>query len=607
MAVPVQFGMNIAVLPGTPHGEPVSPADLAGTKWVRMVFFFSRHFNMDEAKAFAYYDAIVNKYAAQGISCLFIFIQDTFWGNAPWDTGGWEVYAENFGNVCAKIAAHYKGKPVAYQIWNEPDLAAGSSIQMTPQNYAIVFNKTIQKIKAADINATVIMAGLAKGAGDAVRYVDDVRKASPNQKLTADGISIHFYGQWVGAKKPTDAEHPGGVFGSLEESMKIFKNGIPNLPVWITEIGIVQHDDHFRWNDAQNAAIAKYIENVINYIQRNHSGWVKAVTWFAWGDIMENGGMVDLNGNKKPQYTAFMNTVRSQKIEPSPYILTPTTTINVRQPDYTQMERVAQVQGGAPLTILEPVALAKAKLAETTEEQWICVVNPTNGSAAWVAAWLMEVAQESPFTIRRKGGTFVNLRSGNLAQLGVAGQVAAGDKLIPLENASIAFEKINVSKGNETPDALKNWIYIETPMGQRAWVAAWFVKPHTESKIPPPIATTGTSAPTPTPVTPPPATTPAKTADELVAILGEEVKKFASDGIVAGNLYFPLTDDLRRTYAVNVVAGAGSASVLVLARVLGGKIVIEADTKQSLVNNLQARGIARDQIVLAYSGETRPA
>ena len=27
--------------------------------------------------------------------------------------------------------------------------------------------------------------------------------------------------------------------------MRLFKNGIPNLPVWITEIGIVQHDDHF--------------------------------------------------------------------------------------------------------------------------------------------------------------------------------------------------------------------------------------------------------------------------------------------------------------------------------------------------------------------------
>ena len=96
------------------------------------------------------------------------------------------------------------------------------------------------------------------------------------------------------------------------------------------------------------------------------------------------------------------------------------------------------------------------------------------------------------------------------------------------------------------------------------------------------------------------------TAEQLVAILSEEVKKFASDGVVQGQLYFPLSDDLHKTYAVNVV-GTGTASILVLARIVGSKIVIEVDAKQTLVNNLQARGIVREQIVLAYSGEPRPA
>ncbi|MDQ7026375.1 MAG: glycosyl hydrolase [Anaerolineae bacterium] len=609
MAVPIDFGMNVAVLPGTRHGEPTNIADLGGAKWARMVFFHSRHFNMDETKSFAYYDAIVKKYAEQGIGSLFVLIQDTFWGNGPWDSGGWDVYAENFGVVVGKIAKHFKGKSVAYQVWNEPDLS-GSSIPMNPQNYALILNTVSKAIKAEDVNAPVVMAGLAKGAGEAVQYVQDVRKAIPSKRLPVDGIAIHFYGQYVGNKKPTDAEHPGGVFGSLEESLKIFKRGIPNIPVWITEIGIVNHDDNFRWNDAQNKAIARYIENVINYMQRNHSSWVKAVIWFAWGDIMENGGMVDLEGKQKPQYHAFVNTIRSQKVEQSPYILTPTTTLNVRQADYSQFEKVGRAEDGTIMTVLDPPALAKAKMADDSTEQWICVKNPVGDGQAWVAAWLMEVAAESPLTIRRKGGGFMNLRSGNMRELTLAGEVKKGDKISPLESPSIAFEKVRLGDGDKTFDNLKNWIYVETPFGQRAWVAAWYMKVHEESETPAAIegADSTKSSSTlddgkTTGETPPPALL---SADELAAILSEEVKKFAGDGDVAGQALLPLSDDMHKTYAINVVGDSG-VSVRVLARIISDKIVIEADVSESLLTNLGERGVSRGQIVLVYAGETRPS
>lgn len=610
MAVPIDFGMNVAVLPGTAHGEPTNIADLGGAKWARMVFFHSRHFNENEAQSFAYYDAIVAKYAAQGIGSLFILIQDTFWGNGPWDSGGWEIYAENFGVVAGKIARHFKGKTVAYQIWNEPDLS-GSSIPLATQNYALILNSLSKAIKAEDVNAPVIMSGLAKGAGEAVQYVQAVRKAIPGQRLPVDGIAIHFYGQYVGSKKPTDAEHPGGVFGSLEESLKIFKNGIPNIPVWITEIGIVNHDDNFRWNDSQNAAIARYIENVINYMQRNHSSWVKAVIWFAWGDIMENGGMVDLAGNQKPQYHAFVNTVRSQKVEQSPYILTPTTTLNVRQADYSQYEKVGRAEDGTIITVLDAPALAKAKLADDSTEQWICVKNPVGEGQAWVAAWLMEVAGESPLTIQRKGGGFINLRSGDMSQLTLAGKITKGDKITPLESPSIAFEKVRLANGNDTPDNLKNWIYIETPFGQRAWVAAWYMDVHEDSETPAAIEGADSTAETtsiPVEETPSEESTTASTlsADELAAILSEEVKKFAGDGTVAGQTLLPLSDDMHKTYAINVVGDSG-VSVRILARVISDKIVIEADVTESLVTNLGERGISREQVVLVYAGEARPS
>jgi hypothetical protein len=346
----------------------------------------------------------------------------------------------------------------------------------------------------------------------------------------------------------------------------------------------------------------------MTYMQSNHSDWVQAITWFAWGDIMENGGMVDLNGNKKPQYNAFMDTLRNMKVEESPYILTTTTTLNVRQADYSQYAQVGRVDGGAEITVLDPPALAKAKLADKGTDQWICVKNPKGGQA-WVAAWLMEVAQESPMTIRRKGGGFINLRSGDMSQLGLVGQVNPGDKLIPLESPSIAFEKIKLSNGNDTPDNLKNWIYCETQFGQRVWVAAWFMTPHTESKIPQPIAGSSESQPQAATAQAVEVTAEAQavavkllTADQLTSILADEVKKYAEDTGVQGLKLFLLTDDMHNTYAVNAIA-LGGATVSVLAQVVGDKISIEADSKDSLANSLQSRGVPSEQIVLSYKGE----
>jgi XisI protein len=84
----------------------------------------------------------------------------------------------------------------------------------------------------------------------------------------------------------------------------------------------------------------------------------------------------------------------------------------------------------------------------------------------------------------------------------------------------------------------------------------------------------------------------------------------------AGNAHqarlFPIFDDANQTYAVVIIeddASARPAWVVVLARVVGDKIVIEEDTAldKPLVDALVVNGgIPREQIVLAYAGETLP-
>lgn len=96
----------------------------------------------------------------------------------------------------------------------------------------------------------------------------------------------------------------------------------------------------------------------------------------------------------------------------------------------------------------------------------------------------------------------------------------------------------------------------------------------------------------------------------LTEIVREEVNKYAAQGRGANILLFPLLDDLHQTYAVNAVdypTRKNVAGVVVLARILGDKVVIEEDsTNKPLLDALLDRGVAREQVILAYAGEAVP-
>ena len=98
--------------------------------------------------------------------------------------------------------------------------------------------------------------------------------------------------------------------------------------------------------------------------------------------------------------------------------------------------------------------------------------------------------------------------------------------------------------------------------------------------------------------------------DRLNAIVQEEVAKYAGSGRGANLILFPLLDDKRQTYGVTAVdypTREEGAMVLVLARIVGDKVVIEEDaTDKKLVDALLQRGIPRSQIVLAYDNEPIP-
>jgi hypothetical protein len=97
---------------------------------------------------------------------------------------------------------------------------------------------------------------------------------------------------------------------------------------------------------------------------------------------------------------------------------------------------------------------------------------------------------------------------------------------------------------------------------------------------------------------------------ELIDIVREEVIEYASDGVGINLRLFPICDEKRLIYAVNAVDYPQYdtfAGVVVLARIVGDKVVIEHDgTDKPLFDALLGRGIPREKIVLAYANEPVP-
>jgi hypothetical protein len=301
---PTQFGMNVNINPG---GHPLDVERLAGLGWVRFVYWASREGHSPEEAYQQRYRHIIQSYASAGIRSLIILHQDTYWGNGPWDSGQWESYAEAFGKECGRVArvcAEF-GDMVAFQIFNEQDSEFGedagnknpSAIPIPPRPYALILAQASQAIRAAHPAAKIIFGGLKTGPHNAVRYAREVQQHL-GQPLPVDALAAHPYGRYV--KTPF---FNFGSIGRLEEALNIFKQAFPDLPLWITEVGVAA-DSHIGPEHYQS--IATYMREVTAELMSNFSDYVQALIWFGWTDLMRNAGVNTVDGRAKAHiYEAF--------------------------------------------------------------------------------------------------------------------------------------------------------------------------------------------------------------------------------------------------------------------------------------------------------------
>lgn len=98
--------------------------------------------------------------------------------------------------------------------------------------------------------------------------------------------------------------------------------------------------------------------------------------------------------------------------------------------------------------------------------------------------------------------------------------------------------------------------------------------------------------------------------NELEAILHQEVADYSGPAFKAKTYY--VEDQKQHIYLVVIVPNDNypvnvKAGIIVMARIVGDKVIIDEDTTdRPLYEALMRSGIPREQIVLAYAGETLP-
>ncbi|MEJ5198172.1 MAG: cellulase family glycosylhydrolase, partial [Anaerolineae bacterium] len=137
----------------------------AGFTWVKQLFSWQDiegagkgHFDWERP------DRIVEDVNKRGLKLIVRISMDPdrpFWAGNPPDN------AQHFADFAGQVAARYRGRIHAYQVWNEPNLAREwGGKRPDPAGYVRLLRLAYAAIKAADPNAIVVTAGMAPTTED---------------------------------------------------------------------------------------------------------------------------------------------------------------------------------------------------------------------------------------------------------------------------------------------------------------------------------------------------------------------------------------------------------------------------------------------------------
>ena len=197
---------------GQQHGQIFEAIKSLGFRWLKVQVEWKHHEGPTKGQyAWGDIDRIVDACQAEGIHLLASVVKAPGWArgsDADYSVEGPPKNLQDYADFVGAMAARYKGRIWAYEIWNEQNLHyEWGNEPLNAARYVEMLKLAYQAIKAQDPQASVISGALTPtGYNDGVIAVDDLiyleQMYQAGLKNYCDGVGVHPSGYNV----PPDAD-----------------------------------------------------------------------------------------------------------------------------------------------------------------------------------------------------------------------------------------------------------------------------------------------------------------------------------------------------------------------------------------------------------------
>ncbi|MBC7234565.1 MAG: cellulase family glycosylhydrolase [Chloroflexi bacterium] len=301
------YGVQAAMVTDTNTQRIMDHVKAMGFNWVKQQVEWFRYNPGPGQYEWGPLDRIVDSANANGVNVLFSVVKAPKWARPPGDTDeGPPADPNTYGEFLKAMAARYKGRVKAYEIWNEQNLYyewGGRGHKLSAARYVELLKVAYRAIKSVDPGAVVVSGALTPtGVNDGDIAIDDrvylEQMYQAGLKNYCDAIGAHPSGynnppdadwrSWNDPSAPNFKGHPSFFFrGTMEGYRNIMlKYGDGGKRIWPTEFGWASVEGlgcgpapgYEYANDNTEAEQAQFL--VRAYQMGRNWGWVGPM--FAW-------------------------------------------------------------------------------------------------------------------------------------------------------------------------------------------------------------------------------------------------------------------------------------------------------------------------------------
>ncbi|MGC8873059.1 MAG: beta-galactosidase [Chloroflexia bacterium] len=324
---------------GTNMARVLDLVQRAGFGWVRQQVHWADIEPAKGAYNWGFLDQIVDAASRRGIRVMFSVVWSPSWARADGGHGMPDNPAD-LGDFLAVMASRYKGKGMAYEIWNEQNYAIENAGYVAgPGRYVELLKTAYTRIKQADPGAIVVCGPLTPtGVNNPYIAIDDLTYL--RQMLEYQGGIIRNYFDVLGvhvagANNPPDTlwpenpgpdgwtDHTSHYFRHLEKIRSVVEAcGMGDKKIWVTEFGWASTENvtdraapgyEYAYQNSEQEQAA-YIVRAFEKGRTEYQPWLGAM--FLWNlnfgqefppwDEKTPFGVIRPDGTPRPAYEALV-------------------------------------------------------------------------------------------------------------------------------------------------------------------------------------------------------------------------------------------------------------------------------------------------------------